>query len=96
MSRCLLVRRLVGPLFGRSVMFVKKWFLEYQMVTKTYLPFNLFDISDSSDSSYSCDSNDSSDSSESNNSSDSSDRSKQKSFFQLKKFIKKNVMNLKN
>ena len=54
--------------------FVKKWPLEYQMVTKTYLPSNLFDGSDGSDSSDSSYSNESSDSSDSNDSSDSSDK----------------------
>ena len=73
-SRCLVVRRSVGPL----VTFVKKLPLEHQMVTKTYLPYNLYDSSDSSDSSESYDSSDSSDSSDSCYSSDSSDSSDQK------------------
>ena len=48
------VRRLVRP----SVMFVKKWRLEYQKVIKTYRYIYLWDTSDSSDSSDSCDSRD--------------------------------------
>ena len=59
-------------------MFVKKWPLEYQMVTKTYLPSNLCDISDGSNSG---DSNDSSDSSTSSGSSGNSDISDQQTFF---------------
>ena len=46
-------------------MFVKKWPLEYQMVTNTYLLSNLCDSSDTSDTSDSCDSSDSSDSADS-------------------------------
>ena len=64
-------------------MFVKKWPSEYQMVTKTYLPYNLCDSSGSSDSSYSsdsCDRSDSSDISGTRDSSDSSDRSDQTTF----------------
>ena len=53
--------------------FVKKGLIEYQMVTKTYLPTYLWDSSDSSDSCDSCDSCDSSDSSASSDSRDSSD-----------------------
>ena len=34
-----------------SYTFVKKWPLEYQMATKTYLPSNICDSGDSSDSS---------------------------------------------
>ena len=45
-------------------MFVKKWLIEFQMVTKTYLPTYLWDISDSSDNSDSSDSCDNSDSSD--------------------------------
>ena len=56
------VQLLVGPSIGRSMMFVKKWPLEYQKVIKTYLPTYLCDSSDSSNSSDSCDSCDSSDS----------------------------------
>ena len=41
----------------RPSTFVKKWPLEYQIVTKTYLPSNLCDSSDSSDT---CNSSDSS------------------------------------
>ena len=58
------------------------------MVTKTYLPSNLFDSSgssDSNDSSDSCDSSDSrenSDSSDSSENSDSSDSTDQKPFSQ--------------
>ena len=59
-SRRLVVRRLVG----RSETFLKKWPLEYQMVTETYLYYNLCASCDSSDSS------DSSDISDSSNSSD--------------------------
>ena len=50
-----------------SVMFVKKWHLDYQQVIKTYLPAYLWDISDSSNI---CDSHDSSDSSDSSHSSE--------------------------
>ena len=66
----------VSPSVGQSVMVVKKWPLEYQMVIITYLPSNLCDSSESdiSDSSDSCDSSDSGDSSGSNDSSDRSDR----------------------
>ena len=39
-------RRTIGP----SIMFVKKWPLEYQNVIKTYLPTILWDSNDSSDS----------------------------------------------
>ena len=53
---------------------MKKWPLEYQMVTKTYLPIYLCDSSGSSDSCDSCDSSDSSVSSDSSESCDSSDR----------------------
>ena len=42
---------LVGPSVGRSVTFVKKLPLEYQMVTETYLPTYSWDSSDSSESS---------------------------------------------
>ena len=42
-------------------MFVKKWLIEYQKVTKTYLPTYLWDSSDSRDSRDSSDSSDSSD-----------------------------------
>ena len=72
----------VGWLVGLSVCwlvgqegFVKKWLIEYQMVTKTHLPTYLWNSSDSSDSSDSCDSSDSSDSSDSNDSNDSNDNS---------------------
>ena len=64
----------VGPLVRRSLMFVKKWSLEYQKVNKTYLPTYLWYSSYSSDSSDSCDSRDS------NDSSDSSDSSYQTTF----------------
>ena len=70
----------VRPFVGSSVRpstFVKLWPLEYQMVTKTYLPCNLCDssdISDSSENSYSYDSSDSSDSCDSSDSSDSSEQ----------------------
>ena len=43
-------------------MFVKKWYLEYQKVIKTYLHTYLWDICYSSDSSEISDSSDSSDS----------------------------------
>ena len=56
-------------------MFVKKFHLEYQMVTKTYISSNLCDSSDSSDS---CDSSDISDNSDS---SDSSYKKKKLFFF---------------
>ena len=63
-SRSLVVGQLVGWSVGRSVrrsvMFVKKWPLEYQKVIETYLCTYLQDSSDSSDSSYSSDSSDSS------------------------------------
>ena len=58
-------------------MFVKKLPLDYQMVTKTYLPSNLCDSSDGSDNS---DSSDSCDSCESSDNSKSSDSSDQKTF----------------
>ena len=45
----------VRPLIIPSVTFVKKWPLGYQMVTKTYLPSNLYDSTDNSDSSESSD-----------------------------------------
>ena len=67
-SRRLVVCLLVGLLVGLSVGqegFVKKWLVEYQMVTKTYLPTYRWDSSDSSDSCDSCDGSDSSDSSDS-------------------------------
>ena len=80
-SRSLVVGRSVGWSVGLSEGFVKQWLIEYQMVTKAYLPTYLWDSSDSSDSSDSRDSSDSSDSSDSNDSSDSSDRSDQKNFF---------------
>ena len=51
------------------------WPLEYQIVTKTYIPFNLCDSSDSNDSGDSCDSNYSSDSCDSSDTSDSNDSS---------------------
>ena len=57
-------------------MFLKNRPLEYQIVTKTYLPSNLCDSSDGSDSSNSSDSCDSSDSSDISDSSDSSDQKK--------------------
>ena len=68
----------LGRSVGRSVMFVKKWPLEYQKVIKTYLPSYLWDSSDSSDSCDSCDSCDDCDSSYSSYSSDSSDSSNRK------------------
>ena len=77
-----------------SVTFVKKWPLEYQLVTKTYLPSNLCDSSDSSNSSDSSDSSnscDSSDSSESSDSSDSCDSSDQKLFFTKNFFFIKKI-----
>ena len=49
-SRRLFVCLSVGLSVGWNT-FVKKLSLEYQMVTLTYLPFNLYDTSDSSDSS---------------------------------------------
>jgi hypothetical protein len=51
------------------------WPLEYQMVTRTYLPTYLWDSSDSSDSSDSIDSFDSCDSCDCSDSSDSSNSS---------------------
>ena len=51
----------VGQSVGWLVTLLKKLHLEYQMLTITYLPYNLCDNSDSSDSSDSCDSSDSSD-----------------------------------
>ena len=65
-SRSLVVGWLVGP----SVTLVKKWPLDYQIVTKIYLLSNLCDSSDSWDSSDSSDSSNSSDSSEGSDSSD--------------------------
>ena len=56
-------------------MFVKKWPLEYQKVTKTYLPTYVWDSTDSRDSSDGSDSSDSCDSNDSNDSNDSSDSS---------------------
>ena len=76
------------------VTFVKKWHLEYQMVTRTYLTTYLWDSSDISDS---CDWNDSSDSiyssdsidiSDSSDNSDSSDRSKKNQFPRFFLFLK--------
>ena len=61
---------LVGWLAGHLC--EKKWVLECESVTKTYLPLNLCDSSDSSDSSESCDNSDFSDSSGSSDSSVSS------------------------
>ena len=77
------------------------------MVTKTYLPSNLWDRSDSSDSndsndsSDSCDSSDKSDSRDSSESSDSSDQKRKKTIFPPQKKSLKNskteiVMKLKN
>ena len=57
-------RRLVCRSVSPSVIFVKKWLLEYQQVIKTYLPTYLWDSSDSSEISDSLDSSDSNDSSE--------------------------------
>ena len=75
----------VGWLVRLSVTLVKKWRLEYQIVTKTHLPSNLCDSSGSSDSCDSSDSSDSSDSIDSSGSSDSSDSSdsidRRKTFF---------------
>ena len=71
-----MVRLSVGPLVRQVVTFVKKWPLEYHMVTKTFFPFYLCDSSDISngnDSSGSSDSSDSYDSSDSSNISDSTD-----------------------
>ena len=48
-SRSLVVRPLVGWSFGSSETFVKKGPFEYQMVTKSYLPFYLCDSSDRTD-----------------------------------------------
>ena len=67
-----------GLLVRCSDTFVKKWPLEYQMVTQTYLkpnhlPTYLCDNSDNSDSSDSSDSMDSSGSSYTSESSDTSD-----------------------
>ena len=76
------VRPSVHPL----VTIVKKLPLEYQMVTKTYLPSNVYDNSDGSDSSYSSDSNDSNGSCDRSDSSDSGDRSDQNTFFPTKIF----------
>ena len=58
-----LVRWSVGLLVRPSVMFVKRWPLEY--VIKIYLPTYLWDSSDSSDSWDSSNSSDSSDNSDS-------------------------------
>ena len=69
------VGRLVGPLVCLSESFVKKWPLEYKMLTLTYLPIYLCDSSDRSDRWNSCDVSDSSDSSDSSASSDSTDSS---------------------
>ena len=66
----------VGWLVCVSFTFVKKWLLEYHIVTKTYIPSNLFDSSDSRDSS---------DSSNRCDGCDSSDRSDQKAFLLLRK-----------
>ena len=74
-SRSLDVGRSVGRSVCLSYTFVKKWPLEYQMVTKTYLPSNLCDSSDGNDSSYRSDNIDRSDRSDSNDSSDSCDSS---------------------
>ena len=78
---------LVGPLVGPLVTFVKKWPLEYQMVTKTYITSNLCDSSNSSDS---CDNSDSSDSS------DRSDSSDQKVVSPKTFFTKKNIFSCHN
>ena len=80
-SRRLVVSRSVGPSVGWSVTLVKKLPVEYQMVTKTYLPSYLCNSSDSSDSSDSCYSSDSSESSYNSDSSDSRDSSNQKNLF---------------
>ena len=73
---------------------MKKLFLEYQMLTKTYLkptylPTYLCD------SSYSSDSSDCSDSSDSSDSSDDSDSSNQKNYFHKKPFFTKNLFSQK-
>ena len=65
----------VGQAVGPLVTSVKKWPIEYQMVTKTYLPSNKCDSSDNSDSSDSSDSSYSSDRSDSSDSSYSTDSS---------------------
>ena len=65
----------VGLSVGQSYTFAKKWLLQYQMVTLTYLPIYLCDSTDSSDSLDSCDPCDSCDRSDSSDSSDSSYRS---------------------
>ena len=82
-----------GPSVGWSDSSVQMWLIEYQIVTKTYLPSvstdssDISDIngssdsSDNSDSSDGCDSSDSSDSSYSN---DSSDRSEPNNFVHQK------------
>ena len=80
-------------------MFLKKWPLEYQIVTKTYLPSNLCDSSDGSDSSNRSDSCDSSDTSDISDSSDSSDQKKicqKKTFFLTKQlyFNNKNILQI--
>ena len=67
---CRSVRPSVGPSVRPSVMFVKKWPLEYCMVIKTYLHTYLWDYSDTSDICDSCDSCDDSDSSDSSDSCD--------------------------
>ena len=84
----------VCPSVCRLVTFVKKWALEYQIVTKIYIPSNLChssDSSDSSDSSNSCDSFDSSDSSDSSNSSDSSESSTEVTVVTKKHLFTKNL-----
>ena len=81
------VGRSVGPSVRLSVMFVKKWSLEYQKVIKTHLCTYLRDNSYSSynsDSSDNSDNSDNSDSSDSSDSNDSSHRSDQKTLYTTK------------
>ena len=68
----------MGRSVGLSYTFVKKWPLEFQMVTLTYLPIYLCDSNDSSDSFDSCDKCDKCDSFDS---SDSSDKTNVVTFF---------------
>ena len=72
-SKSLVVGPSVGPSVRPSVVFVKKWPLEYQKVNKTYFPTYLWDSSESSDSRDSRDSSDSSDSSDNSDSCEKSD-----------------------
>ena len=60
-SRSLVVRPSIRPSVRPSVTFMKKWLIEYKIVTKTYLPSDSSDSSDISDINDFSDSSDSSD-----------------------------------